>query len=355
MALILLSDGLALTLKLMLLVALVVQICLAHVAQKQYGHRLTVMGIVSYLPLAFYADETEVGLLVAVATGLMFSFYSAFFFFSFRDRLRKLLFLLGYGKWKFTPADAYVMKKMQCADGEQLTIPAGARIVRAFYGDPSSLWIEEKGETITEYVQLKVDSEKETVVKANTVGSWSCITVVDSSEEVAETIKFAMNPTLVLSARGKFGGSDQLIEADTSMESVGDLTINLQFDEASQSKQQQWLFHDGKILLNSTLNARKRMVLTLDNTWPNEGLPSLFNGTTVSLKEEEDLNHASQRWIYEDGKIKLAACPGFVLNCEVTPPETRITDRATINLWEDDGRESQQWLIRETVINLYED
>ena len=98
MALILLSDGLALTLKLMLLVALVVQICLAYVAQKQYGHRLTVVGIVSYLPLAFYAGETEVGLLVAVATGLMFSFYSAFFFFAphqLPDEDRKRVLLEG--------------------------------------------------------------------------------------------------------------------------------------------------------------------------------------------------------------------------------------------------------------------
>ena len=59
---------------------------------------LAAVGIISFLPLALHVGEVEVGLLVAVATGLMFSFYSAFFFFAphqLPDEDRKRVLLEG--------------------------------------------------------------------------------------------------------------------------------------------------------------------------------------------------------------------------------------------------------------------
>jgi hypothetical protein len=73
------------------------------------------------------------------------------------------------------------------------------------------------------------------------------------------------------------------------------------------------------------------------------------NGATINLWVQN--GHDSQKWVYEDGAIKLAANRNFCINLH----NFSKTNGAEINLWTYTGHQSQKWDICDGKIKLHSD
>ena len=142
-----------------------------------------------------------------------------------------------------------------------------------------------------------------------------------------------------------YEGQGAFIEYDITSAEAAVVQVSVTY--LSEDSRPMQVSLNGKSLGAKSDAADRRIKLT-DNSRFVLNLDSFIqkNGATINLWE--DNGHESQQWVYEDGRIKLAANPRFVLNLD----SFTQASGAMINLWEDNGHESQQWVYEDGRIKL---